>query len=470
MALITDPDDLSQGTEVTINVVARTIALNVAGNLSNDGVTGAALYSFLKEEWKTDASLIPTPFPMLAIDNDAGKFVIGQNASGFNNWTWANDTTRTLIRSAGWQEYDSGGNLLREYIGVFSGSGVQAGSQPYYAFSTDTAPTPFSFTGPVDQGVQTFGNAANGNFDKRGDVLNVYVREQGNTYGQVSSTALPQLLAGLKPIFAPLTLTEATDTKITVDDNTIDTTAPYTGMSITYHATPQASNTLYATDLSGGPYNFGIVIDANGGTAQQVYNFVQRQLRKPGDIDADTDVKSGQLQDELLRFVGDRLDSVSASNPDNGGTGVAVVNFDANDTNSVQFTDNTGTPRTFPFVAAGSLNFNSPLVNDPDAVYRMFFTTNPAGNFGSSSAVIVQDSSGTPISGDVSGQASISFDFDYDGNVQGGRTAGTDANITIVAIGLENAQYVLATGTITRQTGLSFSLVSALERNYANAA
>ena len=57
MALITDPDNLNQGTEITIDTAALTIALTVTGNLSNDGAAGQALYSFLKEEWKTDASL-----------------------------------------------------------------------------------------------------------------------------------------------------------------------------------------------------------------------------------------------------------------------------------------------------------------------------------------------------------------------------------------------------------------------------
>ena len=62
----------------------------------------------------------------------------------------------------------------------------------------------------------------------------------------------------------------------------------------------------------------------------------------------------------------------------------------------------------------------------------------------------------------------MAFNFDYDGNVQGGRAAATNADVTIVAIGLNTAQYVVATGTITRATGLSFGLVSALERNYSN--
>ena len=96
MALITDPDQLNQSTEITINTSAKTITLNVAGNLSNDGVTGQALYSFLKEEWKNDSSLIPYPFPMVSITPEQFEFV--------EDWVPANDTTRNLIRSAGWRE------------------------------------------------------------------------------------------------------------------------------------------------------------------------------------------------------------------------------------------------------------------------------------------------------------------------------------------------------------------------------
>jgi hypothetical protein len=81
---------------------------------------------------------------------------------------------------------------------------------------------------------------------------------------------------------------------------------------------------------------------------------------------------------------------------------------------------------------------------------------------------LVDNNASVDISGNISGRAEIPFDYDYDGNVQGGRTAATDADVTIVAIGLNSAQYVVATGTITRATGVNFSLVAPLERNYTN--
>ena len=92
----------------------------------------------------------------------------------------------------------------------------------------------------------------------------------------------------------------------------------------------------------------------------------------------------------------------------------------------------------------------------------MFFTT----GFGTGSATLVDDNSGTDISGTVGGSSSIAFDFDYDNNTQGGRTAGTDAAVTVVAIGLDTAQYVSATATLTRATVQNISLVAPLERNY----
>ena len=89
-------------------------------------------------------------------------------------------------------------------------------------------------------------------------------------------------------------------------------------------------------------------------------------------------------------------------------------------------------------------------------------------DFGEPGAVLVKDASSADMAGNVSGQASVTFSFAYDTNVQGGRTAGTDAAITVVAIGLTTGQYVRATSTITRSTANSVSLVAALERNYLN--
>src|SRR6056300_1147898 len=128
MALITDPDLLkdnavdSAGASIYIDTSLRTIKVrnNSASPktpvLSNDGVTLQALYSFLKEEWKDDPnnkSLIAYPFPLVAITPEQFEWRFG--------WSPADDSSRSLIRTAGWREFHTDDTTLkRQYIGTIS--------------------------------------------------------------------------------------------------------------------------------------------------------------------------------------------------------------------------------------------------------------------------------------------------------------------------------------------------------------
>jgi hypothetical protein len=440
MAKITDPDDLNQGTEVVIDASTTppTISLVATGNLSDDGVTHQCLYSFLKEEWKNDPNLIKYDFPLISITTDKFEWV--------ENWEPLNDTTRYLIRDAGWREIDSSSVIKREYMGIISLGSIGATTRPYFVFSSDSAKTDFNFDGPINQGIQTFGNASNGNFDKRSDSLTIFARSQGNTFSSATSASIG-ITGDLNYKANPFPLSEAVDSKIVASDSTIGSSTPYTGMSITFGAVTRT--------IGGVSYNYNIVIDGNNGTTQQIYEFVQYSLRLASDIDAGAGTSVGFLTQDLLKFEGDTLKST---------TGVYIDNTLASDRNNLVFTDTGGVERSFPFLATGTLTFNANLVNDSSAIFRMFFTS----GFGSTGAILVDDNSGTDISGNVGGAATFSFTFDYDGNSQGGRTPGTDADVTVVAIGLNTAQYVSATATITRSTGQNISLVAPLERNYDN--
>lgn len=171
----------------------------------------------------------------------------------------------------------------------------------------------------------------------------------------------------------------------------------------------------------------------------------------------------GVINNSLVTLVGGTLTTLQ-----DGAYGTYIVNYLAGDINSLVFTDDNGVARTYPFTASLTLNFGSNLVADSSAIYKVFFTTNPSGNYGTANAVQVQDASSANMGGNVSGASSVALTFAYDTNTQGGRTAGTDAAITVVAIGLLTAQYVSATGTITRSTSNSVTLSPALERNFAN--
>jgi hypothetical protein len=118
----------------------------------------------------------------------------------------------------------------------------------------------------------------------------------------------------------------------------------------------------------------------------------------------------------------------------------------------------------------GSINvtrYNSTLVLGTEGPVSGNVDVNPVDSPDS----IIVDSNGTfsplPITGIVAG-ASVSYDFDYDNNVQGGRTAATDANVIVRAIGTDLAQFVETTGVIARTTTNNFTLVAPLERNFSN--
>jgi hypothetical protein len=437
MAKITDPDNLNQGTEVTIDTTGKTIALSVAGNLSTDGVELQTLYSFLKEEWKNDSALIKFNFPMEAITPEQFEFI--------NGWTLLNTSTINLIRDGGFAVRNTSGNVEEEYIGFVTLGSVGATDQIYYQQVTDGSPTNVVLTGPSNQCIKVFGDASNGNFDYR-TFFKCFVREEAKSFAQSDLNAIGTTSVTYQVYRFPLS--NATDLSITHTDTEVQA-SPYLNIDVTYHATPQTRT------IGGVSYNFDVIIEGDNKSKEQIYEKIQYVLRQNSDIDEGTGTVIGQTTTKLLTFVGDTL---VTSN------GIFIDNFASTDTNAIDFYDNAGTVRRFPFVAAGVISFNSNLVNDSDAVYRMFFTN----NFGTSSALLVDDNSSVDISGDVGGQSSVSFTFDYDNNVQGGRSLGTDADVTIVAIGLSTGQYVVATSTITRSNANSISLVSALERNYEN--
>jgi hypothetical protein len=446
--------------------------LTIAGDLSSDGVTLKALYSFLKEEWKDDPhtkNLAAFPFPMVPITDEAFELVDG--------WDFYDDAARYLIRTAGWTVKNTSGLVTQKWAGIIGLGTIESNDQLYYQQVSGGAATNVQLTGQINQAVQILkdddgdGNYSEGSdFDRR-SYFKLFVREQGQLYDVASLTDIGVTTMDAQAYRFPIsTGTDLkithTDVQIDADSNNVADVSPYSGMSITYY------NTAQDRSIGGTNRSFGIIIDGNGGTAEQIYEFVQWSLRRTTDINAGSGTLTGKIADELLEFVGDTLKTKNATNPEGGGTGVFIDDYQTVDVNRLVFRDNSAVERTFPYVAALTINFGDNLKNDASAKYWVYFTTLPgAGNdFGEASAVIVDDNASADMSGNVSGASSVQHSFNYDGNVQGGRTAGTDADITVVGIGLATGQYVRATGTIGRSTANSISLVAALERNYQNPA
>jgi len=450
MAKIVDPDQLTQNTEVTFDTSGKTIDLAPTGNLDDSspgrssGVTHQALYSFTKEEWLATAALQSSRFPFNPIFEAKFDWV--------NDWQPADAQTRDLIRDGGFKV----ALLNDEYASMISLQNLATSGDQVYYWNTATSrfsgvPTNFDKTGEVNEPFLIY----DGTNDYR-DFLKLFSREYGKTYAY-GDLLIDQGLSALTYQAYRVPLSSNTDPNITATDSVIDTTQPYTDMRITYLKgsgfTTYAANTAYAAGAvvldpsiqSGGSANgtwyftatggtssasattttadlnntwvgyagssqigtewfaFNRVVEMSAtggtGTAEQFYNFMQRELRQAGNINDNYAAATataqrgygtvdGELAMELAEYIGTTL----RTKP-----GVNLLDFDANDTNSLELSDitvdgggvdqddvpATTTVRTYPFVAAGKIVFSQNLVDEAnaDTFYTMFFqyTTRDTG-------------------------------------------------------------------------------------------
>jgi hypothetical protein len=458
MALITDPDNLTYqlgtnpvGANLTVDIANRKIYLRTGGSLTSDGVTLKCVYSKLKEIWKNEASCPKIPFPITAITDESMEYI---------NWTPGDDQTRQLKRTAGWAE-KTNSTTNREYAGIRTLGVVLGIEQIYYRQqSSDGAPTNFVNLGPANQAIQIYGDASNGNFDYR-SYLKLFCRPQAVSPGRLYSSANLASIGETTLTYKlyPMGIETRDDPKITETDTVVDAY----GVTVTYYASPQSRT------IGGTAYDFSVIVDGNDKTAEQIYMALQSLLRKATDIDSGAGTRTGKIQDSLALFTGDELTTQLT-----GAGGVYIDNFQNTDINRIFFTDDTGTVRRFPYTAAFTINIGEYLQDDPDAAYFVYFTNDDAGDnlgrdFGTVDAIMVKYASGNDMTGLIGGATSIVKTYARDTNVQrGNASAGTDAPITVVAIGLGTAQYFKATATITRSTTVTVPLTANLERNYAN--
>lgn len=450
MAKITSKALLNVGTEIVIDEPGRTIRLVEAGNLvAKDGVTLQAVYSKLVDLWAT-AGYQDSPFPLYAIDSLSGQYAIGTDGATYNTWTWYDDTTRNMLRDGGWTEYAGTSSPTQIYAGFIGLGTINSGAQPYYHLAATDSPTNFPFADQFNVGVKVFGDATHGNFDKR-TYAKAFCREYGKRYASsvLADTGATATGANKQNFL----IANSDDLKIQAADGAM-TGAPYNGITVSYYTANQSRT------IGGSNYNFKIIIEGNGATLEQIYTKVQYLLRQGTDINAagTAGAKIGKIQSDLLTFVGDTL--VTAQS-------VYIDNIQSADSNRIEFYDDTNTKRTNPYTAAGTITFNAPLVGAGSS-YRLFFTSPPgaANDYGEAGAITVNDASGTPIAGVISA-SSIAFTYDYDGNTQGGFTAGTDRPVTLVGIRPGSGKFVAATGTLTRSKTIALSLVSEVDRVYA---
>lgn len=378
---------INGGTGIAISADGRTLTRSDGGNWRTDGFLVGGKIVIRDAE---DSTMNGTWLLKSVGSGVDGAITCGRAANA--NSGLAISGTDTITRADGGSFIDDGW-----YVGskIIITAAEDVGNNGTHTVTSVTATTLVAtgstFTNNADDTTMVLGmfddaltpdttiNAAIDNRDEFQVKLRVRDADpNGKTFDSSSLTAAG--VAKLNNFIFRFPLANATDLKISATDAQIDSDSNgvpdgnYLGMTITYYSTAQS-----VSGFVGGSYNFGIRIDANGGTAQEVYEFVQWSLRSTGgngtgDIDNDGDTKIGKSMGDLLVFEGDTLVAgLGSANPDGGGTGVTIDNIAAADQNNLRLVDNTGTRRQFPETISVTLDFNAALINDTVAEYVLYF-------------------------------------------------------------------------------------------------
>jgi hypothetical protein len=442
MAKIIDPDDLTYSVNSATNMLridttAKTIQLVAGGALvAADGVTGQCLFSKLKEIIKASSVLISVPLPIREMIHDESMELV-------NGWTFADTTTRKMVRDCGVAYVNTAGVVTAMYACIVTLGQVLSGA-PYFVQSSSTTASAGSFTHVnlsttfgVNELVQIYSDT-NGDgtpdYDYR-SYFKVFLREQGKTYDESSNADIGYSSLTYKKYNFPIT--HAVDAGVTADDTTVDA---YTGLSIQWYAAAQS-----ASLGTNGPYNFHVLINGNNKTHNEIYSWVQRQLRKTSDIDADGgNSKNGNVTAALVRMDGTTLKTIYQT-----AGGVHITSPNAGSLNNISEQDDTQAYRTYPLSVSVELEFDSYLTGDADSYFWVFATA----DYGTPGATPLLDSS----SAQMKGAATSNTSFAY--------TYSTDVPLTGVAMGKAEAKIATVTTTLT-SSGAKLVFTPGLERWY----
>jgi hypothetical protein len=204
-------------------------------------------------------------------------------------------------------------------------------------------------------------------------------------------------------------------------------------------------------------YPFHWRLFANGGTLSQVFQFLQRELRRTTDIDGGNATARGDITDLLMSYV----------SPNGVSFDLFPDNLLATELNNVKYADITDDQRSNAWYVGLIIVPNANLIGAAIKRITMYFASVPTGDFDSNDALIIDDADAVDIDF-TSVTGPISATYDYTNNAQGGRTPNTPAPYVLVASGTNQAQSILLTGTITQVNVLTIPVSPATEFNFSN--
>lgn len=453
---------------------------DVGGSASEDnpltnalGIKFEALYAFENQERRTDETLRQYDRFTKATFKYGGAFEL-VNSRKFDdaNGTATSSTTddRVKIRASGWIERASDGGVDRIYYGVTSLGSIDSGSQPYYQLTDGGAPVNFAKAGDIDEAIQVYGDTGNtptdanaGDFDTRTFLANK-VRTYGNNYD--AKTLDDSGISEMGGYFSGFALGESTHLTTNTTDHplaSVYNSDPTAQTGVWYNMYLEELDTAQTeTGFNEGSGDFTWVLNnPSGADLEECVAYLDAIAQTDDDINAhSTNTTYGMRVDTWYSYDAQgRIVTQSGT----GSGGVFLDNIPTADQQSVVFTADDETTRTYPFNVSVEVSVGAYAVADTLAWYHCFFYT----DYGTASAVTVQDADAADVSGNVSTDASsnkITFSFDYDGDTLGG-TAATDKDVVFVCEGDGGATQAKTVFTISRTTTITATCEPGLETN-----
>lgn len=445
------------------------------------GITLQALYAFERQERGTDTTLRTYRPGTGGNFQDAGafQFINGVKLSDAVHSSTGDD--RTKVRGSGWTEFAEDGGIDRKYHGTRSLNTIEATSQPFVQIPASlsesdrqaAAPTDAARVGPLDEAFQTFGSTANtpsdtgaGNFDFTARPLITGVRTFGFTIGE--STSIAAGVARIEAFSAGYGVGESTSPTNAFTEADVfggAQIAPWTGMGFFRNASPQTQTGFVEAD---GDFTDEITNTGSGSLAQ-IRAFLDAIMKQDTDQNDNTGATGS--------FIPKRAEPLYTINADGKlvtRAGLYINNIAASDNQNVILTADNGDTKTFPFQNEVRVSVSDAWFNDANAWYTCFFVDGSGSlDFDTANAVIVDDASGTDVSGTpgdaraagTAGSREVRFTFDYSGNTQAGLTGGTDKQVIFLAEGDGGSVAASAIINITNQAVITASAEAGAETN-----
>jgi hypothetical protein len=454
--------DISAGTlEITDATTTPTLNLTTHGGgasdpnpvINLDGVRLEAGYAFENQERRNSAGVLRGQDRFIQ-----GTFKFGGAYEFVNGRTPANDATRKLFRGSGWREL-TGAVVNRIYFGPKGLGAIVGTSIPSYQPSQYGSSVDFTKLGNIDEAIQVFGDAANGNFDNTLSSHYFSIRTYGKNYDRIDTlgtlgiTELGGYSSGAA-LSESDHLTTSEGAYALADVYGGSQIAPWDGMTL-----EKLSSAQVETGFAGADGNFTWTLNNTGaGSLFECVAYLDAIAQADAVVTTGTASLNGKDYDVWYDYTATgKIRPITGADD---GLGVFIEGLTGADKQLVSYLDNGDVICVYPVFTAVSIEFGQGAIDDPLAWFNLF----TASTYNTATPVDYDDALTVPVKGDVSNTsvfitgantfASFEHDFTTDGSV----------NVIIICEGDGGVTQQKTAVTLSDST-VSASCVPAVENN-----